>query len=121
MLTTLWVAIANTDAAGDGWAVAVAVLRVRLDGVRFAAMVFLEMRRGRVGQARFGCLTLTLSLSRFFPDLEPTMTCPRPRMLKRPGKPKLTRGHGLRFQLGLSGGGSNSDRETIERRERLLE
>jgi hypothetical protein len=51
------------------------------------------------GQARFGCLTLTLSLSRFAPDLEPTMTCGQPQNLKRSGKPKLTRGHGLRFQI----------------------
>jgi hypothetical protein len=51
-----------------------------------------------VGQACFGCLTLTLSLSRFAPDLERTMTRPKPRMLNRAGKPKLMRGHGLRFR-----------------------
>jgi hypothetical protein len=48
MLTTLWVAIANTDAAGNGCAVAFALLRFGLDGVRLAAMVFLEMKRGWV-------------------------------------------------------------------------
>ena len=51
-----------------------------------------------LGQACFGCLTLTLSLSRFAPDLERTMTRPKPRMLNRAGKPKLMRGHGLRFR-----------------------
>ena len=51
-----------------------------------------------LGQACFGCLTLTLSLSRFAPDLERTMTCPKPRMLNRAGKPELLSDHGLRFQ-----------------------
>jgi hypothetical protein len=51
-----------------------------------------------VGQACFGCLTLTLSLSRFAPDLERTMTRPQPRMLNRAGKPKLMCGRGLRFR-----------------------
>ena len=120
MLTTLWVAIANTEAAGVGCAVAFAVLRFGLDGIRFAAMDFLEIKGGWV-RSVFGCLTLTLSRSRFAPDLERTMTRPRPRMLSRSGKPKLTRGDGLRFQFGLNAGRSNSDRETIEGRQRLLE
>ena len=47
------------------------------------------------GQARFGCLTLTLSLSRFVPDLEATIARYPPQKLKRAGKPELTRGHGL--------------------------
>ncbi len=96
MLTTLWVAIKNTVAAGDACAVAFALLRFDLDGVRFATMGF-PANEERVGQARFGCLTLTRSLSRLSPDLEPTIACTSPRKLKRPGKPKLTRGHGLRF------------------------
>jgi hypothetical protein len=92
-----------------------------LTWMAFASQPWFPGNEERVGQARFGCLTLTLSLSRLFPDLKPTMTRPRPRMLKRPGKPKLTRDDGLRFQFDLSAGGSNSDRETIEGRERLLE
>ena len=48
------------------------------------------------------------------------MTCSWPRKLKRPGKPKLTRGHGLRFHFDFNGGGSNSDGKTIEGRKRLL-
>jgi hypothetical protein len=52
-----------------------------------------------VGQALFGCLTLTLSPSRLSPDLKPTMARSWPQKLKLPGKPKLTGGHGLRFQL----------------------
>jgi hypothetical protein len=39
MLTMLWAAIENTEAAGDGCAAAFALLRFDLDGVRFAAMV----------------------------------------------------------------------------------
>jgi len=50
-LTTLWVAIANTVAAGDGCAVAFAVVRFGFDGIRFAAMEFLEMKRGWVRRA----------------------------------------------------------------------
>jgi hypothetical protein len=92
MLTTLLVVIANTLAAGDGCATALEGLRFGINGIRFAAMGVLKEG---VGQARFGCLTLTRSLSRFAADLKPTMTRARPRLLKRSGKPKLTRGHGL--------------------------
>jgi hypothetical protein len=51
MLITLWVAIANTEAAGDGCAIAFAALRFGLDGIRFAAMDFLEIKRGWVRRA----------------------------------------------------------------------
>ena len=43
----------------------------------------------------FDSLTLTLSLSRFVPDLRATMAWVRTKTLKRPGKPKLTSSDGL--------------------------
>jgi hypothetical protein len=70
MLTKLRVAIDTIDAALEGDELIFEVLRFVFFGVVFAAMA---IPKEIAGQGPFSRLTLTLSLSRFVPDLKATM------------------------------------------------